>query len=75
MSDKFSPIALDNLINDKETFEESFIKELDRISARWGDDRRTKVINLDFSSEADDAEPIEKKEPKAKKNATRKKSK
>lgn len=53
---------LDNLINDKETFEESFIKELDRISAKWGDDRRTKVINLDSSSEADDAEPIEKKE-------------
>ena len=54
--------ALDNLINNKEAFEESFIKELDRIENKWGDNRRTKLLNLDFSSEEEDAEPIEKKE-------------
>ena len=53
--------TLDNLINNKEAFEESFIKELDRIENKWGDNRRTKLLNLDFSSE-EDAEPIEKKE-------------
>lgn len=53
---------LDNLINNKEAFEESFIKELDRIENKWGDNRRTKLLNLDFSSEEEDAEPIEKKE-------------
>lgn len=54
--------TLDNLINNKEAFEESFIKELDRIENKWGDNRRTKLLNLDFSSEEEDAEPIEKKE-------------
>lgn len=54
--------ALDNLINNKEAFEESFIKELDRIENKWGDNRRTNLLNLDFSSEEEDAEPIEKKE-------------
>ena len=54
--------VLDNLINNKEAFEESFIKELDRIENKWGDNRRTKLLNLDFSSEEEDAEPIEKKE-------------
>ena len=29
---------------------------------KWGDDRRTQLLDLDFTSEADDAEPIEKKE-------------
>lgn len=53
---------LDTLINNKEKFEESFITELDRIANKWGDDRRTQVINLDFKGEAEDAEPIEKKE-------------
>lgn len=52
---------LEKLINNKEAFEEAFIKELDRIENKWGDSRRTKVINLDFSSEEDDAEPIEEK--------------
>lgn len=54
--------VLDNLINNKEVFEESFIKELDRIENKWGDNRRTKLLNLDFTSEEEDAEPIEEKE-------------
>lgn len=28
----------------------------------YGDERRTKVINLDFTSDDEDAEPIEQKE-------------
>lgn len=54
--------VLDNLINNKEVFEESFIKELDRIENKWRDNRRTKLLNLDFTSEEEDAEPIEEKE-------------
>lgn len=50
------------LVNDKEVFDKAFIGELDRIDKKWGDPRRTKIMNLDFSSEEDDAEPIEKKE-------------
>lgn len=50
------------LINDKEAFNTAFIAELDRINKKWGDARRTKVINLDFSNDKEDAEPIEKKE-------------
>lgn len=53
---------LNTLINDKETFNAAFIAELDRINKKWGDPRRTKVINLDFSEDKEDAEPIEKKE-------------
>lgn len=53
---------LNALVNDKETFNTAFIAELDRINKKWGDARRTKVINLDFSEDKEDAEPIEKKE-------------
>ena len=54
--------VLDILINDKEEFKKSFIGELDRIANKWGDERRTKVINLEFTSDDEDAEPIEQKE-------------
>lgn len=54
--------GLDALVNDKETFEKAYLAELDRIDKKWGDSRRTSVINLDFTSEDEDAEPIEKKE-------------
>lgn len=53
---------LNALVNDKETFNTAFIAELDRINKKWGDARRTKIINLDFSEDKEDAEPIEKKE-------------
>jgi DNA gyrase subunit A len=51
-----------NLLNSKEEFNKAFINELDRIAKTYGDSRRTQVINLNFTSEDDDAEPIEKKE-------------
>ena len=53
--------GLDALVNDKETFNKAFIAELDRIDKKWGDPRRTKVLNLEVS-EDDEEEPIEKKE-------------
>lgn len=51
-----------NLLNSEDEFNKAFINELDRIAKTYGDSRRTQVINLDFTSEEDDAEPIEKKE-------------
>lgn len=52
---------LNMLINDKETFDTAYIAELDRIKKEYGDERRTKILNLDFSKE-DEEEPIEQKE-------------
>ena len=37
-------------------------KDMVDIANKFGDERRTKIINLDFTSEKEDAEPIEKKE-------------
>lgn len=54
--------GLDTLINDEATFKTAFIAELDRINKKWGDSRRTTVLNLDCDEDKEDAEPIEKKE-------------
>lgn len=59
---KIEEKRLNLLINDEEIFKESYLAELDRIDKKWGDPRRTTVINLDFSSKDDEEEPIEKKE-------------
>ena len=53
---------LNLLINDEKHFKDSFIGELDRIANKYGDERRTKIMNLDFTSKEDDAEPIEEKQ-------------
>lgn len=53
---------LNELITNKEKFDSSFIAELNRIKDKYGDERRTRIINLDFTSEDENAEPIEKKE-------------
>ena len=52
---------LNILINNKEEFNKSFIAELDRISNKYGDDRRTKILNLQMDNK-EDPEPVEKKE-------------
>lgn len=54
--------GLDALINDEAIFKSAFIAELDRINKKWGDSRRTTVINLDYDGNEEDAEPIEKRE-------------
>lgn len=50
------------LSDNGETVKQETIADLKEIAEKYGDSRRTKVINLDFSSEEDDAEPIEEKE-------------
>jgi len=59
---KIEESRLLTLVNDESEFDKAFIAELDRIDKTYGDKRRTQIMNLDFSSEAEDAEPIEKKE-------------
>lgn len=58
---KIEADKLNILINNKEEFNKSFIAELDRISNKYGDDRRTKILNLQMDNK-EDPEPIEKKE-------------
>lgn len=53
---------LKKIIEDEDSFKQSFVKELDRLKREYGDERRTKVMNLNFSSKNDDAEPIEEKQ-------------
>jgi DNA gyrase subunit A len=60
---------LNNNINDiniiltnENKFKKIVIDEILRIKNKYGDERKTKCINLDFTSEEEDAEPIEKKE-------------
>lgn len=53
---------LADLCDKLEHFNDTFIAELDRIDKKWGDARRTQVMNLNFSSKDDDAEPIEEKQ-------------
>ena len=50
------------LSDDNKTIKQETIADLREIAEKYGDSRQTKVINLDFSSEEDDAEPIEEKE-------------
>lgn len=54
--------TLKDLIENEESFKKAFINELNRIANSYGDCRRTKILNLDFSNDSEDAEPIEKKE-------------
>lgn len=50
------------ILSSEENIKKEMIKDVLTIKEEYGDSRRTKNINLDFSSEAEDAEPIEKKE-------------
>lgn len=62
----------ENLLKEKETYElylsdknelyKQIEKRMKAVADKYGDDRKTKCIDLDFTSEEDDAEPIEKKE-------------
>ncbi len=66
---KKEKIELDNkaekitaILNDENLLKEEIKKGLIYIRDKFGDERRTRCIDLDFTSEADDAEPIEKKQ-------------
>lgn len=50
------------ILSSEENIKKEMIRDVLTIKEEYGDSRRTKNINLDFSSEAEDAEPIEKKE-------------
>lgn len=50
------------LLENEEQFKEEMIKKIKEICLKYADERRTKNISLDFTSNDEDAEPIEKKE-------------
>ena len=50
------------ILSSEELQKEEIAKGLKEVMDKYGDERRTKVINLDFTSDDEDAEPIEKKE-------------
>lgn len=52
----------ENILNNKELLYKEIEEGLREVSNKFGDERRTRLTNFDFSSEEEDAEPIEKKE-------------
>lgn len=52
----------ENILNNKETLYKEIEDGLRRIANKYGDERRTKLMNLDYKGEEKDAEPVEKKE-------------
>lgn len=53
---------IEKILATKELFYKEIEKDLRRIADKFGDERRTRIIDLDFTSEEEDAEPVEKKE-------------
>lgn len=52
---------IEDILNNQELFNNEIKKEIVRIQKKYGDERKTKNISLDFSNENED-EPIERKE-------------
>lgn len=52
----------EDILNDKDLLYKEIEKDLRTIADKYGDDRRTRLLNFDFAGEEEDAEPIEKKE-------------
>lgn len=50
------------VLNSKELLYKEIEKDLRTVANQYGDARRTRLTNFDFTSEEEDAEPIEKKE-------------
>lgn len=53
---------IEEILSSEELIRNEIKKEIIRINNEYGDERRTKQLSLDFTSEKEDAEPIEKKE-------------
>ena len=51
---------IENILNNEELLKKEIEKDLDEVARKYGDARRTKIMNLSFSDSDD--EPIEKKE-------------
>lgn len=52
----------ENILNNKELLYKEIEKCLREVSEKFGDDRKTRLTNFDFSDEEEKPEPIEKKE-------------
>ena len=52
----------ENILADNKLLYSEIEKDLREIAKKYGDERRTRLTNFDFSGEEEDAEPIEKKE-------------
>lgn len=52
----------EKVLSNKELLYKEIENDLREIAKKYGDERRTRLSNFDFSGEEDDAEPIEKKE-------------
>ena len=55
-------LRIEKILSDEVLFNNEIKKEIKRISDKYGDNRKTKNINLDYKGEPEDAEPIERKE-------------
>lgn len=55
-------IAHQAVLDTKELLYKEIETDMRRITDKFGDDRRTRLTNFDFTSESEDAEPIERKE-------------
>ena len=53
---------IQEILSSEEKIKEEMINDVMTIKKEYGDERKTKNISLDFTSEDEDAEPIEKKE-------------
>ena len=52
---------IENILNNEELLKKEIERDLNEVARKYGDERRTKVMNLSFS-DTEDEEPIEKKE-------------
>lgn len=50
------------VLNSKELLYKEIEADLREVAKKYGDDRKTRLLNFDFAGEEEDAEPIEKKE-------------
>ena len=54
--------GFEKILNSKELLYKEIEAGMRNVAKKFGDERRTKLLDLDFSSKDEDAEPIEKKE-------------
>lgn len=59
---EFEAGKIEAILSNEENIKAEMIKDIKNIQNKYGDERKTKNISLDFTSEEEDAEPIEKKE-------------
>lgn len=52
----------EDILSSPELLNKEIEKDMKEVADKYGDNRRTKILNLDFSSKDDEEEPIEKKE-------------